>query len=134
MDGTVLADSEIAEFWKAHILNELYERRPRKQDFDADCLSVATGVHPTEEIEEFFEDLIDWLKEEGLIRVSQAAEGNAFGVSLTSKGQGLLAKAEAGWTGSIIDHLSDAAQKLPTSLLKGGVGMSFAALRSYYGI
>lgn len=133
-NGSRIAEHEIAEFWKAHILSELYEKRPRKQDFHAEGLGEATGLSPEDEVDEFFNDVIDWLKEEHLIRVRDELVGQVVSVSLTSKGLGIMGREEAGWTGAVGASISEAAKNLPSSLLKGSVGMAFAALRSYSGL
>nr|WP_312296112.1 hypothetical protein [Brevundimonas diminuta] len=132
--ATAIAEHEIAEFWKGHILSELYQKRPRKQDFHSEGVAEATGVCPEEDIDDFFNDVVDWLKEEYLVRVGDELTGQVLSVSLTSRGLGIMAKQEAGWTGAAVDYLSENAKKLPASILNGGVGMAIAALRSYMGL
>lgn len=133
--ATVIADHEIAEAWKAQILAWLYERRPRKQDFTIDDLEEATGLCPADDPDDFFEDVLDWLVEEGLIRAPKGhrLEGQVLSVQLTAKAQGLMQKAEEGALGKIATTAGGASKSLVGKVTSAAVDFAFAALRSQYG-
>ena len=134
-NATVIADHEIAEAWKAQLLAWLYERRPRKQDFTIDDLEEATGICPTDEPGDFFDDVLDWLVEEGLIRAptSNRLDGQVLSVQLTAKAQGLMQKAEEGTLGKITTVAGTAGRSLVGKVTSAAVDLAFAALRSQYG-
>ena len=134
-DKAGIADHEIAEAWKAQILGRLYERRPRKQDITVDDLEESTGVCPRDEPEEFFDDVLDWLVEEELIRApsTNRLEGQALSVQLTAKAQGLMQKAEDGVFGEITSVAGRAGRSLVGKVTSAAVDLAVAALRAQYG-
>ena len=78
--------------WTAHVLGQLYSDWPERPDFNYLDVSTRTGVDTGDNGERVFNDLMLWLRQEGFIAFEQAAEGEAFGVSLTSKGLRVLGK------------------------------------------
>jgi len=133
--ATVIADHEIAEAWKAQLLAWLYERRPRKQEFTIDDLEEATGLCPAEESEDFFDDVLDWLVEEGLIRApkSNRLDGQVLDVQLTAKAQGLMQRAEDGAFGKIATVAGSAGKTIAGKVTSIAVEFAVAALRVHYG-
>jgi hypothetical protein len=47
---------------------------------------VVTGAEPRDDPEEFFDDLITWLRDNDFVSFSQVVDGAAFNVALTEKG------------------------------------------------
>lgn len=133
MSDDVLADHEIADFWKAHILGVLWEKRPRAQDISSDDVSEATGLEPTEDVGEFFDDVSDWMIGEGLIalRANERMEGHLFSVRLTAKGEAIMQKQADGWTGAVVSHAGSALKKVPGALATGAVGLGYAAIKTF---
>lgn len=131
-----MEEHEIAEVWKAQILATLYERRPRKQDFTVSDLEKVTQVGPVREPDEFFDDLIDWLIEEELIRVSPSHRlgGQALDVQLSAKAQGQMQKAEAGLLGKAVGHASSAGASLLGKATSAAFDFATAVLRARYGL
>jgi len=85
------SNPEIGNAWTAAILGTLFERWPKRQDFNVMDVSTKTGVHALEsEEEELFDDLILFLEQELYINVGQRSGGNALGVALTGKGYAVL--------------------------------------------
>jgi len=133
MSDGVLADHEIADFWKAHILGALWEKRPRALDFSLEDVSDATGLEPVEDVSEFFDDVADWMIGENLIalRANERIEGQIFSVRLTSKGEALMQKQADGWTGVVVAQAGSALKKVPGALATGAVGLGYAAIRAF---
>lgn len=129
-----MEDHEIAEFWKAHILGQLWTKRPRAQDFAMDDIAAATGLCPGDEPDEFFDDVVDWMIGENLIglRADERIEGQVFSARLTSRALGLMAKEEAGWTGAIVEGSGATLKKIPAALATGAAGLALTMLKALY--
>ena len=69
----------------------------------------AIDISPRIEAEELFDDLLVWLKENGFVAVSQAADGNAFNVALTERGFAILGKRSIETERSLGVRMKDAA-------------------------
>jgi hypothetical protein len=85
-------DGDAGKAWTAYILGELYTDWPRKRDFNALDVGVATELSPLADSENLFDDLLEWLKKNAYVDFSQAAEGAVFDVALTEKGFAVLGK------------------------------------------
>jgi hypothetical protein len=103
------SNNEVGQIWTAYIVGELYELWPRRRDFNSMDVSVATGDEPREDPEEFFDDLIMWMKDNNLVRFGQATEGCAFGVALTEKGFDVLGRHAPGIDRPLGTKLKEAA-------------------------
>lgn len=57
----VISNREVGNIWMAHIVGELYEAWPRRRDFSSLDVGVATASDPSEDPEDFFDDLTLWL-------------------------------------------------------------------------
>ncbi|MCQ1766141.1 hypothetical protein NOJ28_11400 [Neorhizobium galegae] len=85
------SDKDVANAWTAFILGQLFESWPRRQDFNAMDVGVATSFAPRSDPEELFDDLLMWLDRNHYIHIDQhGSEGNAYGVSLTNEGLKVL--------------------------------------------
>jgi hypothetical protein len=74
------SNGEVGKVWTAYIVGELYELWPRRRDFNSLDVSVATGDEPRADPEEFFDDLMMWLKDNDFVRFRQASRFGAHRV------------------------------------------------------
>ena len=82
---------EIGQAWTAYMLGELYEEWPRQLDFNSLDLGTKTGIEPRKDPEEMFDHLVEWLRDNHLIRFKGwEGEGSVSGVSLTERGVAIL--------------------------------------------
>lgn len=90
------SDSEVGGAWTAYVLGELFERWPRRLDFNALDVASAT-ISPRNEPEELFDDLFNWLHINGYVHIGQqGGEGHAYLVSLTNQGFSVLGQQPKG--------------------------------------
>ncbi|RYG94578.1 MAG: hypothetical protein EON58_15960 [Alphaproteobacteria bacterium] len=90
-------------------------------------VAEATGLCPEVEPDDFFDSVMDWLIDEGLIRLrgNQSLVGQSFDVVLTSTGLAVLMKDDAGLGGTIGAALAKAAKTLPAEAAKQAFKMSW---------
>lgn len=93
---TEKSNGEIGKVWTAYILGELFEAWPRRCDFNAMDIGVATGEEPRSDPEEFFNHLLDWLRDNGFVRLGESIDGAVYDVALTEKGCNVLGRTVPG--------------------------------------
>lgn len=95
--SAIPSDSEVGGAWTAYVLGELFDKWPRRLDFNAlDVASVT--ISPRNDPEELFDDLFNWLNANGYIHIGQdAGEGHALLVSLTNQGFSILGQKPKGF-------------------------------------
>ncbi len=100
-----MEEHEIGEAWKTYILGQLYAKRPRTLDLGREEIAAATGVSPNEDEDEFFDDVIDGLIDDGLVslRNSERAEGVVFSARLTAAGQSAVERGRSERGGMVRD-------------------------------
>lgn len=125
-----MEEYEIADQWKAYILNLLFAKRPRPQDISMEQVAEATGLCPEVEPDAFFDDVMDWLIAEDVVRLraNQAIDGQVFDAVLTSMGLAVMMKEDAGLGGAIGGALSKAAKALPSEAAKQAVKLTWPAI------
>ncbi len=87
-----MTNNEIGNAWMLHVFGQLSEAWPHGVDLSSDDLVTATGVGPDNEdaVTEMFDNLLAWLRDEGLVRFTQSTEGAAYDVQLTVKAMDLI--------------------------------------------
>ncbi|WP_269929420.1 hypothetical protein [Aminobacter sp. HY435] len=125
-----LTNREIGNAWISYILGELYDEWPRRRDFDASELATKTGVSPKSDEDDLFDHTVDWLRENGYIRVgSQSApEGTAFDVGLTDKGYAVLGSSPESLSKPIGIRMKEVAAAGASEGGKAGVAEAVGAL------
>lgn len=89
-------NKEVAGVWISYLLGELFAEFPRRQSFTALDVASQSGVEPRRDPEEFFDDLVLWLKDNGYVRFTQSTDGAAFDVALTERGFTVLGQKPEG--------------------------------------
>ena len=127
-----MEEHEIGDVWKAQIMAWLWDKRPRSQDLNAEELSEATGIRPMDDVDDFFDDLIDWLVETGLIflKHDERVNGQAFSVQLTARAIGQMQRQEDGFTGKVGGWAGRILDKLPDAIATASVTLALSALQA----
>lgn len=123
-----LTDKEVGAAWTAHIVTQLFERHPRRCDFNSLDISVATDTDPKEDPEQLFDDQMDWLRDNGYVAFDQAMEGNAFNVALTDKGFAVLGSTPPGLEKPLNIKLKDVLKLTASEGRKAALGRLSGAL------
>lgn len=106
------SDKDVGGAWAAHILGELFEAWPRRLDFNAMDIAEAT-IAPSDEPEDLFDGLVNWLYLNGYIHVGQQGpEGSVLLVSLTNYGFSVLGQKPKGLDQPLGTKLKTAAQSI----------------------
>lgn len=131
-----MEEHEIADHWKAYLLGRLFEVRPRALDVSTEMLSDGTGLCPEVEPDDFFDDVIEWLTEAGLIRLraNQSCAGNAFDVLLTARARSALEAGDPTLTGQIGTTLVQAIKTAPGEIMKLSLGVMWKLIEAKAGL
>lgn len=123
-----LSNRDVGNAWTAAILGALYEEWPRRLDFNAMDLETTTGATPKHESEELFDDLLQWLEDNGFIRSSdqEAPEGNIYGVALTERGHSILGGTPASLDRPLGTKLAEVATAAGAEVSKASIGQLVA--------